>query len=68
MRKDDEEEGRKEERWREEEEKGAAIFLNIEEGESNAAAFEESWKAAPSCFIRDFPKQATCSALPILPA
>lgn len=67
MRKDGEDEVRKEERWKEEEEKGAAIFLNIEEGESNAAAFEEA-KAAPSCFIRDFPKQATCSALPILPA
>jgi hypothetical protein len=43
-------------------EKGTAIFLNIEEGESNAAAFERSWEAAPSCFIHDFPEQATSSA------
>jgi hypothetical protein len=39
---DDEEDERNEVRRAEEEEKGTAIFLNIEEGESNAAAFERS--------------------------
>jgi hypothetical protein len=39
---DDEEDERKEVRRAEEKEKGTAIFLNIEEGESNAAAFEWS--------------------------
>lgn len=64
LRKDDgngvEEDERNEERRAEEGEKGTAIFLNIEEGESNAAAFDRSWEAAPSCFILDFPKRATC--------
>ena len=63
VRKDDEEDERKEVRRAEEEEKGTAIFLNIEGGESNAAAFERSWEAAPSCFILDFPEQVTFPAL-----
>jgi hypothetical protein len=64
VRKDDEENERKEVRRAEEEEKGTAIFLNIEGGESNAAAFERSWEAAPSCFKCGFPKMATFSARP----
>jgi len=44
MRRDDvdevEEDGRNEMRRADEREKGTAIFLNIEEGESNAAAFD----------------------------
>ena len=64
VRKDDEEDESKEVRREEEqeEEKGTAIFLNIEEGESNAAAFERSWEAAPSCFIHDFPNEVTFPA------
>lgn len=69
MRKDDDEEDeRKEVRRAEEEEKGTAIFLNIEGGESNAAAFERGWEAAPSCFKCGFPKEATFSAAAYLPA
>ena len=65
MRKDDddevEEDERNEVRRADEGEKGTAIFLNIEEGESNAAAFDRSWEAAPSCFILDLPEKATFS-------
>ena len=65
VRRDDEEDESKvvrREEEEEEEEKGTAIFLNIEEGESNAAAFERSWEAAPSCFIHDFPNEVTFPA------
>ena len=67
VRKDDddevEEDARNEVRRADEGEKGTAIFLNIEEGESNAAAFDRSCEAAPSCFILDFPEQVTFPAL-----
>jgi hypothetical protein len=42
MRREDEEDERIEERRAGVEEKGTARFLNIEEGESNAATFERS--------------------------